>query len=42
MTAAQYLDHVEYAFRAAILIFASFIMGFLIGVLVSDREVCDE
>jgi uncharacterized integral membrane protein len=39
LTLTESLDHLEYAWRAAILILASFVMGFLIGAWVSDREV---
>jgi uncharacterized membrane protein len=39
LTAAQALDHIEYAIRSAFMICAAFVIGFLIGALVSDREV---
>lgn len=42
LTLTESFDHAEYAFRSAILIFASFVIGFLIGAFVSDREVSDE
>lgn len=42
LTPLQTLDHCEYACRAAILICAGFVLGFLIEFFVSDREVCDE
>lgn len=39
MTPAQASAHFQYACRATVLICANFIMGFLIGYWVSDREV---
>jgi hypothetical protein len=39
LTLTESLDHIEYACRAAVLICAGFIFGFLIEYWVSDREV---
>jgi hypothetical protein len=39
LTLTESLDHLEFAFRAAVLIIGGFIMGWLIGAFVSDREV---
>lgn len=39
LTIIQTIDHMEFAYRSAFLILANFIMGFLIGAFVSDREV---
>jgi hypothetical protein len=39
LTLTESLDHMEFACRSAILIIGGFIMGFLIGAFVSDREV---
>lgn len=39
LTPLQALDHFEFACRAAVLICAGFIFGFLIEYWVSDREV---
>jgi hypothetical protein len=39
LTLTESFDHFEYALRSAFMICAAYIMGFLIGALVSDREV---
>jgi hypothetical protein len=39
LTLTESFDHLEFACRAVVLICASFLMGLLIGGLVSDREV---
>lgn len=39
LTLTETADHFEFAWRAAIMICAGFIFGFLIGAFVSDREV---
>jgi hypothetical protein len=39
LTLTKSLDHIEYACYSTFLIIGGFIMGFLIGAFVSDREV---
>jgi hypothetical protein len=39
LTLTESIDHFEFACRAVVLIIGGFIMGFLIGAFVSDREV---
>jgi hypothetical protein len=42
LTPRQAIDHIEFACYSTFLIIGGFIMGWLIGAFVSDREVCDE
>jgi hypothetical protein len=39
LTLTESLDHLEFACRSVVLIFAGFVFGFLIEYWVSDREV---